>query len=120
VLERYVLAVLYHSTSGPSWKFYQLNHADICTWNDGSGVNDTDKLYGVFCAELGGSIDTLNLYDNNLYGTLPWELVLLTNLESIDFTWNGLAGSIPPRISELTRLESFGVQSNSLMGDNDA
>ena len=116
VLERYVLAVLYYSTSGPLWNYYQLNDADVCTWNDGSGVNDTEKVYGVFCPELGGSIDALNLYDNNLYGNLPWELVLLTNLISIDLTWNGLTGSIPTRISELTRLESFGVQSNSLTG----
>ena len=76
MLERYVLAVLYYSTSGPSWKYSQLDYANVCTWNNGFGVYDTEKVYGVFCAEREGSIDTLNLYDNNLCGTLPWELVI--------------------------------------------
>ena len=35
VLERYVLAVLYYSTSGPSWKFDYLSDEEVCTWNNG-------------------------------------------------------------------------------------
>jgi Leucine rich repeat len=120
VLERYVLAVLYYSTSGPSWTYYRLNPADICTWNHASSVNDTDtdteSWYGVFCDNDGGSIEIINFYENNLRGRLPWEMVLLTNLEYIDFDWNDLTGSIPTRINELTRLEYFFAWNNLLTG----
>ena len=43
-------------------------------------------------------------------------MVLLTNLECIDFDWNDLSGSIPTRINELTSLEYFLAWNNVLTG----
>ena len=63
VLERYVVAVLYYSTSGPSWTYYQLNPADVCTWNHGLPfVNGTgsESWYGIFCTDDGGSIERID------------------------------------------------------------
>ena len=115
VLERYALAVLYFTTSGPSWQHELLSDADICTWNKaGADIhNKTTRelldvnMWGVYCAEDGESIDIMVLVENNIVGTLPWEFALLTNLKYVNIGWNALSGTIPTRISELERLEVF-------------
>ena len=117
VLERYVLAVLYYSTSGPSWKFDYLSDEDVCTWNDGRpSTNSSETMVGVYCVENGETVGTLALSENNLRGTLPWELALLTSLEVMDFGCNSLTGSIPTRISELTNLQVIIIFLNSMTG----
>ena len=117
VLERYVLAVLYFSTSGPSWKFDYLSDDDVCTWNNGlANANYSQSMLGVYCIEDGESVGTLALAENKLRGPLPWELTLLTNLEVIDFGFNSLTGSIPTRIINLTNLQVVFVYVNSLSG----
>ena len=117
VLERYVLAVLYYSTSGPFWNFEYFSDEDVCTWNNGRpATNDTESMVGVYCVEGGDSIGTLALSENNLNGPLPWELALLTTLEVLDVGKNSLAGSIPTRIMTLTSLEVLNIYVNSLTG----
>jgi Leucine rich repeat len=141
VLERYVLAVLYYSTSGPSWKFDYLSDDDVCTWNNQkAATNNSQSMLGVYCVEGGTSVGTVALSENKLRGTLPWELSLLTSLEVMDLglnslsgsiptqivqmtdlqvivvLWNVLTGQIPKEISELTRLEAFWGSENKLTG----
>jgi hypothetical protein len=125
VLERYVLAVLYYTTSGPSWRFDYLSRDDVCMWNeDGQtvesllAVNSTLQSNGVYCLDYdgGGSIAALILMGNNLRGPIPWELFLLTNLEVFNVESNGLTGSIPSRINELTNLEFLSLNDNGLTG----
>ena len=127
VLQRYVLAVLYYSTSGPSWNNHHLNSDSVCTWNDKSGVsgvycsdvciwNNETSEEAVTCSSIGGTVDHLYLLDNNLVGTIPWELVLLTRLDLIHFHDNRLSGSIPARIKELSSLDDFFVSRNGLTG----
>ena len=110
LLQRYVLVVLYFATSGSGWLWPYLSPDNECTWN--LGTNNT----GVFCLEDGETVDRIKMNDNNLRGTLPWELVLLTNLQQVEFDKNRLSGSIPSRINELTRLEIFWAMSNDLTG----
>ena len=128
VLERYVLAVLYYSTMGPSWSldsFNFLHSSDVCDWNDGifDVTNYTSLLdlrwigtKGVYCANDGESIDVLSLRENNLHGSIPWELVLLTNLAYINVQLNALSGSIPTRVNELKSLEFFVADQSRLTG----
>ena len=110
LLQRYVLSVLYFATSGSGWLWPYLSSDDVCTWNLGS--NDT----GVFCDTDGESVDRIEMSYNNLRGTIPWELVLLTNLQSVNFDNNRLSGSIPSRINELTQLQIFWAMTNDLTG----
>jgi hypothetical protein len=114
VVQRYVLAVLYFATSGPNWTSPYLSSDSVCTWNLG-GTRDYSKQ-GVYCWNDGLSVDYLILRANNLQGQLPWELVLLTNLERISLSQNLLTGTIPTRISELARLQLFDVNSNRITG----
>jgi hypothetical protein len=82
VLERYALAVIYYTTSGPSWNNYHLNDEGVCTWNDGSGIsgvycsdvcvsNSETSEEAVTCSGVGGTVDLLFLANNNLEGTIP-------------------------------------------------
>ena len=112
-LERYVLAVLYYTTSGPFWNGFRLNDTDHCTWNLSYG---DDYNFGVFCNKDTGTMNFLSMWGNNLFGTIPWELVLLTNLKTLQLADNILAGTIPSRIAELTELEVFWAWRNRLTG----
>ena len=117
VLERYVLAVLYYSTSGPSWKFDYLSDDDVCTWNNQkAATNSSQSMLGVHCIEGGASIGTVALSGNKLRGTLPWELSLLTSLEVMNLGVNSLSGSIPTQFVEMTNLQVLLVNVNSLVG----
>jgi hypothetical protein len=108
LLQRYVLAVLFYATNGGNWGWSgpYLSSKDVCSWNKGS------ENYGVYCRSDGGSVNKLILSDNNLKGTLPWELGLLTNLEIIDLDFNDLEGSFPTDFSQRPSLKSLAIQGN--------
>lgn len=61
------------------------------------------------------SIETKKV-GNNLQGSIPDELRLLTNLLVLDFSVNGIKGSIPSIISELSNLGAFVVNSAQISG----
>jgi hypothetical protein len=70
-IQRYALATLFYSTNGTSWdkKDEWISGFDECRWyNNGTSL----------CKS--GSIETLSLWGNNLVGTIPDELALLSNL----------------------------------------
>jgi hypothetical protein len=116
VLERYVLAVLFYGTAGLSW--YRsadfLSSTDVCTWNE--VYNATGGEFGVYCSPDDETVDTLILQENNLRGSMPWELVLLTNLRILNLDDNRLDGTIPTRIHELAKLDTLWLYSNDLTG----
>jgi len=114
VLQRYVLAVLFFSTGGSNWFWPYLSDDHACTWNvDGEEGNYTT---GAVCTADDETVDRLELSKNNLRGRLPWEIVLMTNLASIDFDSNSISGSIPSRIIDLSHLEIFWARDNDLTG----
>jgi len=115
VLERYVVMVLYFSTSGSRWNIQFGNTSEsLCSWNLKYNYAGNSVLWGLGCKD--GTLTILNLSDNNLVGTIPWELGLLRNLTRIWLHENSLSGFIPSQIGHLTRLESFYAFWNSLSG----
>jgi len=95
VLERYVLMVLYFSTSGPRWniQFWNISES-VCNWKE-----DLPSLFltaprGVECED--GILTTLALVNNNLVGTIPWELGLLSNLTYVMLQQNTLTLDVFP------------------------
>jgi hypothetical protein len=77
-IQRYALATLFFSTIGTSWKRQDswISDDDECDWyNNGSYL----------CTR--GSVETLSLSFNNLVGTIPNELGLLTNLGESSVVW---------------------------------
>jgi hypothetical protein len=88
--QRYVLAVLYYSTRGESWENADgwLTDRNECSWH-------TKSLDDICTTEFRLSI--LSLWLNGLNGSIPTEVELLTDLESINF-WDDLSFTIPPEM----------------------
>jgi hypothetical protein len=77
-IQRYALATLFFSTNGTSWnrEDSSISDDDECGW-----YNNEASL----CTR--GSIETLSLSENNLVGTIPNELALLSNLGESSVVW---------------------------------
>jgi hypothetical protein len=77
-IQRYALATLFFSTNGASWNDNStwMSDEDECGWyNNGASL----------CTR--GSVEALSLPDNNLVGTIPDELALLTNMSESSVVW---------------------------------
>jgi hypothetical protein len=98
------LVALYNSTNGPGW-------ANKSGW---LATNTPCSWYGVGC--FGGHVDTLNLYTNQLSGTLPPELGDLANLSNLNLNTNQLSGAIPPELGNVTSLSNLSMELNQLSG----
>lgn len=76
-IQRYALAVFYYSTNGDKWRNNNgwLSDEDECTvWF----IQETSEEYPA-CHRQSGSFAHITLKKNNLNGTLPAELALLSN-----------------------------------------
>ena len=106
--QRYVLAVLYHSTGGDGWwnnaqrSWFQVS--SVCQWSS-----------HVICNENGAILSLALAYDN-LRGNVPIELGTLTALTRLELSNNALTGSIPSELGQLTAIESLWLFGNALTG----
>lgn len=82
-IQRYALATFYYSTDGDNWtdKDGWLTDIDECVW-----YNEADD--GPFCSSSGG-VRELDFFHNNIAGTIPKEIGLLSNSlgKHIDTCW---------------------------------
>jgi hypothetical protein len=90
--QRYSLAVLYYSTNGESWNNTDgwLSDDNECTWYqyDGYGPEDDKSCLA------GSRLAVLKLVDNDLDGSIPTELELLTDLEYMIVSVLSVSGTI--------------------------
>jgi hypothetical protein len=98
------------------------------TWNNQNGwlvnANECNTWNGIVCTpiHLGGIVGTqdvvttLNLVNNNMIGTIPADLGLLTALVYLDVQDNALTGTLPTSIEQWTALQLFSVGNNALTG----
>lgn len=100
--DRAALEAFYRATGGPDWDNNEnwLTDAPLGTWH---GV-DTDG---------DGRVVTLEMYRNNLAGSIPAEIGGLTRLVHLGAKDNGLT-SIPSEIGRLERLEGLDLTGNLL------
>ncbi|MFT0155410.1 immunoglobulin domain-containing protein [Tenacibaculum ascidiaceicola] len=102
-IDKEALIALYNATDGVNWtETWDLN-AQMSTWK---GV--TLDAYG--------NVTGLDLYDNNLNGTLPPEIGNLTNLKSLNISSNKLTGEIPTQTGNLANLNQLRLSWNQLEG----
>ena len=104
-----VLRALYESTDGDNWKGN--NGWDFTGVPTADGLTHWDRLFTLDRVLIG-----LNLYDNNLAGTIPPELGQLSTLTLFDLSINSLVGSIPRELGQLSHVKSFRLERNSLTG----
>lgn len=113
------LRELYLSTDGDNW-------TDRTEWPDASffimnptrppGL-DVTGWYGIGNnVDINGCVNQLLLSNNNLNGTIPPEMGLMTSLITLHLDGNQLIGSIPPEIGNMFNLESLQLNNNQLSG----
>ena len=105
--ERTALLALFNATGGASW-------SGNGGWGSAAGTECT--WTGVVCNEAGTTVIELNLGYNNLVGTLPTELGLLTNLEVFYLPGNEISGTIPSQLGTLSKLRVVELNTNQLTG----
>lgn len=125
IRQRFALATFYHSTDGPNWKdstdwlSYEVHE---CQWyarpTYGFGANNMYSVEFPYPCEdnVTGSYRNLWLYDNDLRGTLPLEMSLLTELQAPSLYHNFLTGTIPSTFANMTNLQGWYLQGNDLTG----
>ncbi|CAB9513690.1 Leucine Rich Repeat [Seminavis robusta] len=115
VLQRFALATFYYSTGGTDWTINDnwLNHSqDECKdWafrTDTDGFDPTtrdDKIIVNSPCDANGRYQYLLMSGNNLAGSVPQEVGLLSSLLIFEFSKNDLGGStLPSEIGLLTNL----------------
>ena len=103
------LTAFYNSTGGADW-------TNSVNWLQDAPLED---WYGVTTDES-GRIQSLNLADNNLHGTLPLEIGTLANLKTLNLSINeGLTGPLPVKLTGLG-LESLVLDGTNLCAPKDA
>jgi Leucine-rich repeat (LRR) protein len=113
-LQRFVLATLYFSTNGALWSANEnwLNRTSSeCEWKGcccGPECEqfEFDPSPGEFVGNESDStvLTAIFMSENNLVGTLPREIWLLSNLQRLDLNGNTITASIPSQVSDLRAL----------------
>lgn len=92
------LAALYFYTNGQRW----LNNTN---WMSEKSINE---WFGI--TTKNGRVTEINLANNNLTGSIPFEVFNLDSLEVLDIRYNfDLEGKIPEEIGNLTNLKKFHI-----------
>jgi hypothetical protein len=107
MLQRYSLSVVFFSLNGNSWHNGSgwLSSSQECSWNTAAASCDVN-----------GQISVLALCQNNLTGSIPNELSLLTGLKTILMKENSVAGTIPKSMFGLSQLTHLDLEDNLLEG----
>lgn len=103
--QRDALVALYQSTQGENW-------INQFRWLEGDPCDE--QWFGVVCSE--NSIVELQLGENNLAGSIPHEIGVLTDLNLLSLSRNKLYGEIPASIGNLSHLVSLYLYKNQLSG----
>lgn len=107
------LKVFYASTNGNNWGVNT-------NWTTIEGISppvncNLGDLYGVEL-DTSGRVSEIILFGNNLTGTLPSEIGLLTELTSLYLNNNLISGNIPTEIGNLLNLNTLSIPNNQLAG----
>ena len=103
--DRAVLSLFYETTNGTSWE------------NSTNWLSDAplDHWYGVD-VDTAGRVTGLQVWGNDLRGSIPLEIGHLSMLRELHLGGNGLTGRIPPEIGRLSELRELNLRLNDLEG----
>lgn len=97
------LVIIYNSTNGTGWTNSSgwLSSSTACSW------------FGISCSD--GHVIRLQLYQNNLSGSIPPQIGNLNRLKSFHMGGNQLSGSVPTELGELLELQDIYLFGNQLI-----
>jgi Leucine-rich repeat (LRR) protein len=104
MLQRFALASLYYSMNGDDWtnhdggQWLEDSNSEECKWNS----DDID-------CSADGLVERIHLQGDNLYGRIPIEIGLLTELTYLNLGNNQFEGSIPTELGLLTSLTDLNL-----------
>jgi hypothetical protein len=106
--QRYALAVVYFALRGEGWinNAGWMRDAEECSWW---------SMRGGCCDGIGRYI-RLTLTNNNVTGSIPPEIGLLTDLVTVDLSENEVVGQIPTNIGILAQLQEISFDRNLIKG----
>ena len=93
------LVALYHATDGENW---------LSTWD----LTDPIDLWTGVTMGPDGCVDIINLFGNNLVGTLPPEIGNLTHVREFNVSFNALH-YVAPEIGNMTELTHLNLNVNN-------
>ncbi|CAM9894567.1 unnamed protein product [Ectocarpus sp. 12 AP-2014] len=102
--DRDALVSLYNATGGANWK-------QKANWDTGA---DLSQWCGIKVDDQGRVVE-LNLFWNNLQGSIPKELGALDKLEKLSL-YNKITGLIPGALGVLSKLKALFLFNNQLSG----
>lgn len=108
IRQRYTLALWYCEFKGHTWTNAELWVSDLheCDWFN----------VGVNLCSRNGQIQIIRNLSQQIRGTLPPELSMLSSLSEITLSDNLLSGSIPSDYAKLTQLDTLALSFNSFEG----
>ncbi len=109
------LKQIYISTQGNNW-------ANNTNWNLVTGSSpptncDLDTMHGIalgISGQSSGRVVMIDLRSNNLVGSIPPEINLLSELDELQMYRNEIRGEIPAEIGQLSKLTTIGLDNNQL------
>jgi hypothetical protein len=126
IKQRFALATLFYATNGDKWTASSnwLNYSvHECKWEMKADFGEKSVLSAIYAGYLdemfpptepnatpcdeNGLFNNLWLDQNNLVGSVPLELYMLTTLKTVSFGGNRLPGPISTHIGQLTSLEGW-------------
>jgi len=113
IVQRHTMATFYYSTDGDEWTINGgwLSDVNECEWfSRSSRIPSCDDS---------GSMTNLDLGFNEVSGSLPPEIGLLTQLTRVELsggTARRISGSLPSQLGLLSNIQSFDIFGNDISG----
>ncbi|KAL1146047.1 hypothetical protein V6Z11_A11G343500 [Gossypium hirsutum] len=95
---------------------YSLNHLRFLHLSSNKIKQDISEILQSLSRCCLGSLESLNMADNQLSGHLTYQLGQFKNLSYLSLAQNNISGPIPSSIGELSSLKYFDVSENQLNG----
>ncbi len=108
--ERDALVKFFYVTNGPKW-------TNSSNWNTLAPVS---TWFGITTTKLNEEehVYTINLYNNNLSGTIPVDIIALKELVLLNLPSNKLTGILPYQIQIMPKLNFISVDGNDIAYEN--
>jgi hypothetical protein len=109
IRQRFAMAIVYCEFNGDNWLEGDLWMSDLheCDWYTLIGVNPCDRREQYLI---------IRSYGQQMRGTLPPELSMLSTLWEVTLSDNLIEGTIPPEYHKLSQLDTLGLAYNMLNG----